>query len=187
MIREEIRISGYGGQGIITAGVLLAKAVALNTAYNVIQTQSYGPEARLGSCRADVIIAENRIYYPVTENPTKMVILSDEAFDKYAPDQTADSVVIVDTPAVNLAAKPLSLTARVKGYDITGSAEREFKSLLVTNMIALGVLVAYLPYLDAQIILQTIPSLFRPRFQEMNSAAFTYGLRLVTPPPAPAG
>ncbi|HDS09914.1 MAG TPA: 2-oxoacid:ferredoxin oxidoreductase subunit gamma, partial [Firmicutes bacterium] len=79
----EIRIAGKGGQGILTAGYILGKAIALFGDKNVAQTQSYGPEARGGASRTDLIISKSQIFYTKVRKADYLVVLSQEAYDKY--------------------------------------------------------------------------------------------------------
>ena len=80
--RYEVRLSGSGGQGLILAGVMLAEAVGVGDGKNAVQTQSYGPEARGGASRSDVVIAEGEIYYPKTMKLDLLLALTQEACDK---------------------------------------------------------------------------------------------------------
>jgi len=93
--QTEIRLSGSGGQGIITAGIILAEA-ALYDGLNALQSQSYGPEARGGSSKAEVIISEYEINYPKVTNPDILVSLTQDSYDKYKAGVSANSIVILD-------------------------------------------------------------------------------------------
>ena len=92
----QIRLSGSGGQGLITAGVILAEAALLD-GRNVVQTQTYGPEARLGSSRSEVVISKERIAYPQVSVPDVLVCLSLEAASKFAQQVHDRTVVILDS------------------------------------------------------------------------------------------
>ena len=91
----EIRLSGSGGQGIITAGIILAEA-ALYDGLNALQSQSYGPEARGGSSKAEVIISEFEINYPKVTSPDILVSLTQDSYDKYKVGVSSSSIVILD-------------------------------------------------------------------------------------------
>lgn len=93
-MRKEIRISGFGGQGVITAGIILAKAAALE-GFEVLQTQSYGSEARGGACKADVTISDGSINDLVVEAPDILACMSDIALAKYMPSLKAGGGVLV--------------------------------------------------------------------------------------------
>ena len=100
-MRYDIRFSGSGGQGIITAGILLAQAAAIKGGKNAVQSQSYGPEARGGASKAEVIISDDEINYPKIVSPDIVISLTQEAYNKYAVDLKDDAVVIVDTTMVH--------------------------------------------------------------------------------------
>lgn len=93
--QTEIRLSGSGGQGIITAGIILAEA-ALYDGLNALQSQSYGPEARGGSSKAEVIISEHEINYPKVTSPDILVSLTQDSYDKYKVGVSAKAIVVLD-------------------------------------------------------------------------------------------
>ncbi|MCK4693905.1 MAG: 2-oxoacid:acceptor oxidoreductase family protein, partial [Anaerolineales bacterium] len=82
-MRSEMRFAGFGGQGIISAGIISGRAAALYDGKHAVLTQSYGPEARGGACNANVIIAEDQIAYPEVVSPDLLVIMSQEAFNTF--------------------------------------------------------------------------------------------------------
>ena len=96
-MRLELRLAGEGGQGLITAGIILAEACAEYTDLNAVQTQSYGPESRGGASRADVIISSDEIDYPEVKTPDVLVVMAQEAADKYASKVKPGGKIIVDT------------------------------------------------------------------------------------------
>ncbi len=96
MARYEIRLSGAGGQGLILAGIILAEAVVKFTDKEVIQTQSYGPEARGGASKAEVIISDEEIDYPQVNKPDFLLALTQEAYNKYNRDLKEYGIMVVD-------------------------------------------------------------------------------------------
>jgi 2-oxoglutarate ferredoxin oxidoreductase subunit gamma len=118
--KTEIRLSGSGGQGLILAGVILAEAAAIYEGKNAVQTQSYGPEARGGSSKSEVIISDSEILYPKTTRLDYLLALNQESCDKYAHDLKDDGLLLVDTdavehlPPVKSISLPLVRTAREK-------------------------------------------------------------------------
>src|SRR6056297_3021542 len=96
MYRYEIRLSGAGGQGMITAGIILAEAALHENNINVTQTQSYGPESRGGASRAEVVLSPDIIDYPKVTKPNILVALTQKAFEKYNYDVKMDGIIIVD-------------------------------------------------------------------------------------------
>ena len=98
--RIEIRLAGEGGQGMILAGIILAEAAAIYDGKNAVQTQSYGPEARGGASKAEVIISEDKIDFPEVISADVLLVLSQEACDKYASNLKKTGVLIVDADQV---------------------------------------------------------------------------------------
>ena len=92
-MKQELRLSGTGGQGLITAGIILAEAALLDGKL-AIQSQSYGPEARGGASKAEVIISDEAIHFPKVTDPNLLLAMSQEAATKYSHDLTAGSVMI---------------------------------------------------------------------------------------------
>ncbi|GAB7140192.1 2-oxoacid:ferredoxin oxidoreductase subunit gamma [Deferribacterales bacterium RsTz2092] len=135
-MRKEIRLSGSGGQGVITAGIILARAASIYDNVNSIQSQSYGPEARGGASKAEVIISDSEINYPKVESPNLLMALTQEALDKYATDLQPDAVIIVDPLLVQ------NTPDKYKVYNIPvmDSAQSVFGSSLGANIISLGAL-----------------------------------------------
>ncbi|HWA84234.1 MAG TPA: 2-oxoacid:acceptor oxidoreductase family protein, partial [Fimbriimonadaceae bacterium] len=98
----QIRLTGAGGQGLITAGVILAEAAVLDGRY-VVQTQSYGPEARLGSSKAEVIISDDPIANPQVKTPDVLICLSEESVAKYGGECHSDTLVVLDSTNIEKA------------------------------------------------------------------------------------
>ena len=126
--RYEVRLAGEGGQGMILAGVILAEAAVVHDGLNAIQTQSYGPEARGGASRSEVIIARGEIDFPKVMSPDLLLCMSQEACDKFGAQIKDDGLLIVDSsnvsrvPSHRALAVPLSeIAERVTGRRITAS------------------------------------------------------------------
>ena len=98
--RCEVRLAGFGGQGIVLAGNILGKAVVLYEGRNAVFTQSYGPEARGGACSADVVVSDEVIHYPKVTRPDVLVFMSEEARHTYGNGIAADTVVLCDEDLV---------------------------------------------------------------------------------------
>lgn len=131
----QIMLTGSGGQGLILAGIILAEA-ALKDGFHVAQTQAYGPEARGGASRAEVIIGSSPIDYPHVERPDILLALTQEACDKYIAEAAGDSAVITDSKLVPNSPKT---TAAVSSLPIITTA-REVGREVVANIVALGAL-----------------------------------------------
>ncbi|UCC79590.1 MAG: 2-oxoacid:acceptor oxidoreductase family protein [Candidatus Zixiibacteriota bacterium] len=98
--RYEIRLSGSGGQGLVLAGVILAEALGVYEGKNVTQTQSYGPEARGGTSRSDIVVSQGEIYYPKTTELDLLLCLTQESCDGYFGDLKEEGILIVDSDRV---------------------------------------------------------------------------------------
>lgn len=134
MARHEVRLAGFGGQGIIMSGYILGKAAALYDGKDAVFSQSYGPEARGGACAAEIVIDDGTVDFPVLTKPDILVLMSQEAAQKYSSDRASDAQVLVDEDLVNLDA---GFTAR--GAPLTRIAE-DLGRRIVANIAMLGFL-----------------------------------------------
>jgi len=137
--RKEVRLSGTGGQGIILGGILLAEA-AVYDGKEVVQTQSYGPEARGGASKAEVVISTGPILYPKVITPGFLLVMSEEAARLYAGKVAANALVMMDEAVAGFGRPPE--TARVIRIPFARLAREELKNTLTTNIIAIGALAA---------------------------------------------
>src|SRR5512136_3087171 len=144
MNRTEIRLSGFGGQGIILAGYILGKAAALYDHKHATMTQNYGPESRGGACSAQVIVADAPVSYPHLTTPHVVVAMSQEAYAKYAGELAEGGLLIVDQDLVrpNGDLRPLGeQQVRLYGISSTRMAE-EMGRKMIANIVMLGCLAA---------------------------------------------
>ncbi len=137
-MRQNFRFSGTGGQGLITAGIILAEAALLDGRL-AVQSQSYGPEARGGSSKAEVILSDAPIHYGRVTHPDTLLVMSQEAADKFSGDCDASSLIITDSLFVS--------DVRAKGarridLPITHTAREACGKPLFANIVALGAVVA---------------------------------------------
>ena len=133
--RYEIRLAGEGGQGMILAGVILAEAAAVYDGLNAVQTQSYGPEARGGASRSEVIVAEGDIDYPEVTQADLLLCMSQEACDKYYGQVEEDGLIIVDS--CNVSRVP---SHRAVSVPITDLAEQATGRRITASITALGLI-----------------------------------------------
>jgi len=171
----QVRLSGSGGQGLITAGVILAEAALLD-GMNVVQTQSYGPEARLGASRSEVIISRRRIAYPQVTQPDVLLCLSQDAFEKYLPQINSDTVVIIDS--TNVDPKSLPEGIAIHPLPITETAD-QVGSKVVANVVALGAMNALLGLVSRASLKEAVVKRVPQRFRELNEKALAAGEALV--------
>jgi 2-oxoglutarate ferredoxin oxidoreductase subunit gamma len=131
--RQEIRLCGSGGQGIIMAAIVLAEAAGVYDGKHVCQTQSYGPEARGGTCKADVVISSKEIDYPKASRPSLLLAMNQASCDTYFPDLKPAGLLIVDNTLVRKV--PMG---RVAAIPFTQIARQNIGREMASNMVALG-------------------------------------------------
>jgi 2-oxoglutarate ferredoxin oxidoreductase subunit gamma len=172
----EIRLSGSGGQGLILAGIILAKA-AVHDKHRTTQTQSYGPESRGGYSRADVIISDTEIYFPEATSFDCLLALTQEACDKYLFDLKEKGVLIVDTSFV----KNLSLVSEYT-YEVpfTDLAQEKLGSPITTNIISLSFLVRVTGVVREESLKKAIEESVKPAFVSLNLKAMELGFELAS-------
>ncbi|MGI6620564.1 MAG: 2-oxoacid:acceptor oxidoreductase family protein [Bacillota bacterium] len=174
-MRVELRLAGAGGQGLITAGIILAEACAKYTDLNVAQTQSYGPESRGGASRADVIISSNEIDYPEVKAPDVLVVMTQEAADKYIPGVKDGGTVIVDTTYVKQLPEAQSKGFKVIEFPISGKA-RELGREIVANIVALGLLTEATGIVPNDAVMAGVLNRVPKGTEELNKQAFAAGV-----------
>lgn len=177
--RCEIRIAGFGGQGVVLAGIVLARAGMLD-GRQVVQNQSYGAEARGGVARAEVILAHEPILYTEVLQPDVMVVMSQLACNKYGSDLADAGHLITETELVSDV--PLDLQDRATGAPFTQLAQDRFERPIVANMLALGYGVARTNVVDRTSLQQALEELVPAGTAELNLAALDAGWQLATAP-----
>ncbi len=168
---KEIRLSGSGGQGLILAGIILAEA-AIKDGLNTVQTQSYGPEARGGASKAEVIISRGDIDYPKVTEPQIMLAMTREACDKYISTLRHDGVLIVDGTFVE---RIPETGARVYSLPITRLAKDELGKSLVANIVALGAVVGLTGVVSREAITEAVLARVPKGTEELNKKALALG------------
>ncbi|MBS4015721.1 MAG: 2-oxoacid:acceptor oxidoreductase family protein [Candidatus Latescibacteria bacterium] len=173
-MRKEIRLAGTGGQGLILAGVILAEAAGVYEGKKVIQTQSYGPEARGGASKTDVIISDQEILYPKARNVDILVCLSQKSCDSYLHDLVEDGVAIYDNFYVKNCASnhcfglPLSVKTRGK-----------FNREIFMNIVLLGALSEITKITQLDSLKKAIQSHVPAATLENNLQALDLGVEVV--------
>lgn len=173
----EVRLSGSGGQGMLLAGIILAEA-AIRAGKNAVQTQSYGPEARGGASKSEVIISDGEIDYPKVTAPDLMLALTQEAFDKYAPELKSGGVLVVDS-SINTNGID-SANVRVFSIPILESATHKLGRAIVANMVALGALIAASKLIPMECLEQAVLQRVPQGTEELNKRAVRTGAELIT-------
>lgn len=178
--RYEIRFAGSGGQGVILAAVVVGEAAAIFEGLHAVQSQAYGPEARGGKSKSEVVISRGEIDYPKATSPDLQIILNQTSCDEFVPDTHKGGIVILDDTYVLSA--PIKSDAEVYMLPIVKTAREKIGRELVTNMVALGVTARILEFLDLmkpdsmkKAIMQRVPK----GTEEMNERAFNEGYEMM--------
>ncbi len=170
--RTEIRLAGEGGQGMILAGIILAEAATIYGGQNAVQSQSYGPEARGGASKSEVIISAGEIDHPEVLEPDAVVALSQEAFKKFASTVKPGGVLIVDSDKVDSSSAPeaIRLPVTKMAFDTTGK-------VITANTVALGVLVGVTGVVSKEALEKAIIARAPHGTEEMNRKALEAGFK----------
>ena len=173
MTRIEIRFAGFGGQGVVLAGVLLGTAAVLRDGKHAVQTQSYGAAARGGAARSDVIISDEKIVYPQATAPDVMAVFTTEALNKYRSELKKNAIIIIDE---DLVTPPENTSFRIYSVPATSIASNELGRGIVANMIMLGYLASLTGVVSIGAIEETIRTSVPKGTEELNLAAFRKGI-----------
>ena len=168
--RTEIRLAGEGGQGMILAGIILAEAATIYEGRNAVQSQSYGPEARGGASKSEVIISSGEIDHPEVLLPDVVVTLSQEAFRKFASTVKPTGLLIVDADKVNSSSAPKAIR-----LPITKMAFESTGRVITANTVALGVLVGLTKVVSRQALEKAVLARAPRGTEEMNHKALAAG------------
>lgn len=172
MSRYELRFSGAGGQGLITAGIILAEAASIYEGKQAVQSQSYGPEARGGASKSEVIISDAPIDYPKVTMCDALLALTQEACDKYVHDLKDDGILLYDTDLVKRL--PEGNFKKV-GFNIINTAKNDVGREIVANIVALGAMVALTGVVSRENGEKAVVSRVPEAFLELNKKAYAMG------------
>jgi 2-oxoglutarate ferredoxin oxidoreductase subunit gamma len=176
MERREIVISGSGGQGVVLGGIILAEAAAIYDGANATHNQSYGPEARGGASKSEVIISDKGIHYPEIERPDILVALTQEAADKYGASIKPEGILIVDSGV--RVDKALGTKAKVYSLPIVDTAVNELGTELVINMVTLGALAAITKIVSKDSLEKAVLGRIPKGTEDLNKKALAQGFAL---------
>ena len=174
-MKYKMIFSGSGGQGVITAAIVLAEAAALHEDLHAIQTQSYGPEARGGATRSDVIISKYPINYPKVTNPNLLVCLTQEAYDKFSPLVIPGGTIITDSRFV---VPRKASDAKQKSYPMFETVMNSFGNPIVHNMCMLGLVLRLTKIVKRTSLAKVFEARMLPKFVDMNKKALRLGWEL---------
>lgn len=177
---NEIRFSGFGGQGIIRQGLILGKALSIYDNKFATMTQSFGPEARGSACSSQVVVSDERVLYPYVTKPEVLVAMSQEAYEKYEPELREGGTLIIDSDLVRL--KPSTRKIKIYSIPSTRFAE-EIGNRIYANLVMLGFFAAVTKIVTPEAIKKALPGLVPSRYLDTNIKAFdkgfNYGLEIL--------
>ncbi|MBM3314484.1 pyruvate ferredoxin oxidoreductase [candidate division WOR-3 bacterium] len=168
----DIKVSGFGGQGIIRIGMILGKAASLYGGKEATLTQSFGPEARGGACSAQLVVSEGRILYPYLTKPEILICMSQEAYEKFEPGLKEDGILLLEEDLV----RPHPTRGSIRQYSIQATRIAEgLGNRLYANLVMLGFIVAITALVPKQALLDALPGTVPDRLLQKNIEAFEKG------------
>ncbi|MBN1686727.1 MAG: 2-oxoacid:acceptor oxidoreductase family protein [Spirochaetales bacterium] len=175
MERVRMVFSGSGGQGVITAAIILAEAAVLHEDLIAVQSQSYGPEARGGATRSDVIISGSEIMFPKVIQPNVLICLTQEAYNKFSSIIRPGGLLLTDSRFVKTERK---VDARQKELPMYEAVIEKIGKPIVFNICMLGAVNRLAELLKPESILRVLEGRFRPELLEINRQALQLGIDL---------
>ena len=173
LARREMRIAGFGGQGVVLSGQIVGQAVAVYNNEFAAFTQNYGPEARGGSCTAEIVADREAIGYPYLTKPQVVVILSQDAYNKYGKDLEEETQLIIDPDLV----KPDSSQKHLFLAIPANRMARDLGRVVVANIILLGFLAAVSNFVSAEALRKSVLASVPKGTGEFNMKAFEIGYK----------
>jgi 2-oxoglutarate ferredoxin oxidoreductase subunit gamma len=178
MALTEIRIAGFGGQGVILAANIIGKAASIFAGGYATMTQNYGPEARGGAASSALVLSDQPVLYPYITRPDLLVVMSQEAYSRFSPEVKENGIVVVEQDLVRVG--PLPETVRLFSCPATRMAE-ELGKKVVLNVVMIGCLAAVSGILTKEAFRAAIEASVPKPAVELNLRAFeagyAYGLK----------
>ncbi|HKS71931.1 MAG TPA: 2-oxoacid:acceptor oxidoreductase family protein [Terriglobales bacterium] len=168
----EIRLAGFGGQGVILSAIVLGKAASIYEGAFATMTQSFGPEARGGACSAQLIVSDSPVLYPYVTKPDILVVMSQEAFGRFAPELKHGGTLIIEQDLVRVT----SLPDQNKVYSIPATRiAEELGKRMVLNSVMVGFFTAVTHLLQPEAVRKAVADSVPANFREINLKAFERG------------
>ncbi len=177
----ELRIAGFGGQGVILSAIILGKAASIYQGAYATMTQNFGPEARGGACSAQLLLSSEPILYPYVTQPDIMVVMSQEAYARFVPELKEGGVLIVEQDLVRVTDLPRQ--TRVYSCPATRLAE-ELGKRMVLNSVMVGFFTAVTHLLDVDAVRKAVADSVPASFRDLNLKAFEKGYEYGVKSPA---
>jgi 2-oxoglutarate ferredoxin oxidoreductase subunit gamma len=170
----ELRITGFGGQGVIRFGYLLGKAASIYDGKQATMTQSFGPEARGSACSAQVVISDDRVLYPYVNVPHVVVAMSQEGFVKHGSNIKERGTLVIDEDLV----KPEQVKKGLKVFSIPSTRfAEEMGAKIAANIVMFGFFTAVTDLINMESAKKAIESSFKEKLVDMNLKAFDKGYK----------
>lgn len=173
MEKYEVRLSGSGGQGLLLAGIILAEG-AINDGKNAVQTQSYGPEARGGASKSEVIISGEVIDFPKVRNCDILLALTQKSYEQYSVGLKDDGILIIDQ-SVNVKSAG---NKKIYSVPILDTAVKELGKPMVTNIVALGAIVEITNVISKEALEKAVLERVPKGTEELNRKALSMGYKI---------
>ncbi len=173
----EIRVAGFGGQGVILSAIVLGKAASIYENGFATMTQNFGPEARGGACSAQLVLSDSPVLYPYVTRPDIMVVMSQEAYNRFAPELKPQGLLIVEEDLVRVS--DLKGDPKVYSIPATRFAE-ELGKRMVLNSVMVGFFTAVTKLLTADAVRKAVADSVPASFRELNLKAFEKGFEYGT-------
>jgi len=172
MSATEIKFGGFGGQGVILAGMIIGRAASLYGNQFATLTQSFGPEARGSACSAQVIVSAEKILYPYVTRPEILLVMSQEACNKFLPETTDDATVIIEGDLV----KPQGLKPGMKVFGIPATRlAEELGRKMILNIVMVGFFTAVTKLVAYEAAREAVIASVPPGTEAMNLKAYERG------------
>ncbi len=171
MGRTEIRITGFGGQGVVLSGYIIGRACAINAGQHATMIQSFGPEARGSACSATLAVSDTEVLYPYIARPDVFVVMSAEGYDKYHDELKDDGILIYEQDLVRPTVKEGQPTFGVPSTRIAETLGRA----IVQNIVMMGFFVAAMQVVSREAMRAAVKASVPPGTEELNLKAFDAG------------
>jgi len=169
----EIRLAGFGGQGVILSAIILGKAASIYQGAFATMTQNFGPEARGGACSAQLVLSDSPVLYPYVTQPDVLVVMSQEAYARFVPELKDGGILIVEQDLVRVS----DLNKEIQLYSIPATRIAEvLGKRMVLNSVMVGFFTAVTNLLDPDAVGKAVANSVPPNFREVNLKAFEKGL-----------
>jgi 2-oxoglutarate ferredoxin oxidoreductase subunit gamma len=183
----EIRIAGFGGQGVILSTIILGKAASIFQGAFATMTQNFGPEARGGACSAQLVLSDSPVLYPYVTQPDVLVVTSQEAYARFIPELKDGGILIVEQDLVRVS----DLDKEIQVFSIPATRIAEvLGKRMVQNSVMVGFFTAVTNLLDPDAVGKAVADSVPASFRELNLKAFEkgleYGITALTATPNPA-